>query len=165
MGGVLVPFYTTWAGLTLTQVLLIQSWFMIWIFLLEVPTGAVADYLGRKTSLVMGASVNALAAVVYAWKPSFAFFILGEFLWAMSVALISGADQALVYDSLKKNKKEHTAKKILARIRTAELMALMISAPIGSWIAVKLSPRYSMMFIAIPITLAAIIFKTYRKAY
>ena len=50
---VLVLFFTEWGGITLQQALILQSWFMGWMFLLEIPTGTVADYFGRKISLVL----------------------------------------------------------------------------------------------------------------
>lgn len=46
--GVLVPFFTDWGGLSLNQMFLLQAWFFLWIFLLEVPTGALADKYGRR---------------------------------------------------------------------------------------------------------------------
>ena len=42
---VLVPFFTDWGGINLTQVQILQSWFMFWMFILEIPTGAVADFV------------------------------------------------------------------------------------------------------------------------
>ena len=53
IGGVLIPFYTVWGGLGMTQVLLLQSVFMLALFGFEVPTGAVADRFGRKTTMVL----------------------------------------------------------------------------------------------------------------
>src|SRR4030042_2213030 len=80
IGGVLIPFFTDWGGLTFAQTLLIQSWFLFWTFVLEVPTGAVADYIGRKQSIYIGAGVMVLAALVYSSYPALPIFLLGEFL-------------------------------------------------------------------------------------
>src|SRR5688572_28951228 len=44
---VLVPFFTDWGHITLFQVQILQSWFSVWVFLFEVPTGAIADKIGR----------------------------------------------------------------------------------------------------------------------
>ena len=62
-------------------------------------------------------------------------FLVGEFLWATSYALASGADEAFVYDSLKQMNEEGHSKKTLARFRSFELSALMVAAPVGSAIA------------------------------
>ncbi len=114
IGGVLVPFFLTWGKISFTQIMILQSVFMISMFLLEIPTGAIADYLGRKTSLIIGAIINIIAVFVYTSYPNFYVFLVGEFLWAMTWALLSGADQALVYDSLKKIKQKKNQRKYMA---------------------------------------------------
>ncbi|MBU2036458.1 MFS transporter, partial [Patescibacteria group bacterium] len=54
---VLVPFFTDWGGISQGKIQILQSWFMFWIFILEIPTGAVADYIGRKQSLFIGSVI------------------------------------------------------------------------------------------------------------
>lgn len=149
-GGVLVPFFTNWGGINFTQIMLIQSWYLVWSFILEIPTGAVADYLGRKQSLFLGGLVGVIAVLVYSSTPSLTIFLLAEFLFAVSIALISGADQAFLYDSLKASKQEHKIKQTLGRFESFGLIALMVSAPIGSFIGGSIGPRFAMMFTAIP---------------
>tara|TARA_Y100000310_G_scaffold343467_1_gene451226 strand:+ start:3197 stop:4375 length:1179 start_codon:yes stop_codon:yes gene_type:complete len=157
ISGVLVPFFLNWGKISFTQIMLLQSVFVISVFFLEVPTGAVADYFGRKLSLTLSAIINGLAVLIYSAYPNFYIFILGEITWAIGVALMSGANEALVYDSLKKIKKEKTSKKVFGRFMSFDMAALMISAPIGSYIASTLGLRYTMVFMAIPLFLAAII--------
>ncbi len=157
IGGVLIPFMTDWGGISFSQIMVLQSFFMISIFALEVPTGAVADYLGRKTSLILSAIVNAFAALVYSSQPNFYVFMVGEFLWAVGTALLSGADEALVYDSLLTDGRESESKRIFGRLESSALVALMVSAPIGSIIATTIGLRYTMMFLFIPCFLAAIV--------
>ena len=61
---VLVPFFTQWGDISLLQVQLLQSWFSLWVFILEVPTGAVADKIGRKHSIALGSLIVALAVLL-----------------------------------------------------------------------------------------------------
>ena len=84
-------------------------------------------------------------------------FLLGEFLWAAGNALFSGAEEAIVYDSLKKLKREKDSKKIFARMATFQHLGFLLSAPIGSFIAAKLGLQYPMMFMMIPMLLAFIV--------
>ena len=80
LAGVLIPFFFDFGKISFAQIMFLQVWFSVWVFALEIPTGTVADYLGRKTSLVMGAVMIAIAAVVYTSYPSFIIFMLAEFL-------------------------------------------------------------------------------------
>jgi len=163
IGGVLVPFFTDWGGIRYFQVMILQSFFVFSVFLFEVPTGAVADYLGRKVSLFLAALLNIVAVWVYASHPDFAVFLCGEFLWALGFALMSGADQALVYDTLKQMNQESRSKQVFGRFRSFELSALMVAAPIGSAIAAFIGLRYTMLFMSAPLSLAFLLALTFEE--
>ena len=107
---VLVPFFTNWGGLSFFQIMILQSWFMLWSFILEIPTGAIADRIGRRNTLIIGAFFGIVWVLVYSSYPSFYVFLLGEFFAAVAVALVSGAEEAFVYDSLKKTGRENQSK-------------------------------------------------------
>jgi len=163
IGGVIIPFFIEWGGLNFTQVMILQSWFMLWIFILEIPTGTVADYLGRKFSLVLSGLFNIIATLVYSSVPNFYVFLLGEFLWATSSALMSGADDAFVYDTLKKIGKSKNSKKIFGRIESFSLAGIMFGAPLGSIIAYNFGLRAPMLFMFIPFTIAFLIALTFKE--
>src|SRR5512143_671262 len=90
IGAVLIPFFTDWGGVSIFVAQALQSWFTFCIFALELPTGVVADLVGRKYSVALGALVTALGAWGYGSVPNVAVFVIGEFLFALGVALISG---------------------------------------------------------------------------
>jgi len=163
IGGVLVPFFMDWGGLTFSRVMILQSWFVLCVFLLEIPTGTVADYLGRKASVIIGIVVNIAAALLYSWIPNFYIFMMAEFLWAMANALFSGAEEALVYDSLKKIRRENTSKKVLGKFHSYNLLGLMVGAPIGSLIAKYMGLRYTMMLMFVPFSIALLISLTLKE--
>ncbi|MBN2362381.1 MAG: MFS transporter [Deltaproteobacteria bacterium] len=150
ISGVLVPFYTDWGGLNFTKIMLLQSWFSVAMFLFEVPTGVVADRWGRKVSCALGALTTGIAALVYSSLPHFGLFFVAETLWALGATLLSGADQALLYDSLKADGREGESKQVLARKQSALLVALIVASPIGSAIAAVLGLRYAVMLMLVP---------------
>lgn len=154
---VIVPFFTDWGHLSLLQVQLIQSWFSFWVFVLEIPTGAVADKIGRKTALAIGSSVTGLAVLIYGTFPSIAIFLVAEFLFALGYTLTSGADQALLYDTLKEKNKEGESKKVLGRADAFHKAGIMLAAPFGSLIAAQYGINAPMLSSAIPFFIAAII--------
>src|SRR3989344_2763016 len=158
--GVLIPFFTLWGGITFAQVMFLQALFTFSRFLFEIPTGAIADYIGRKTSVAIGMAITAVAALVYASTPSFWIFALGEFLWGIGGAFISGADRALTYDSLKEIKKEKLSKKVFGRLHSIHLLALLIAAPVGSIIAETISIRATMLFLFIPLAIGSLVTMT-----
>jgi MFS family permease len=152
---VLVPFFTDWGHISLFQVQLLQSWFSIWVFVLEVPTGAIADKLGRKYSLILGSLFIAVATIIYGSIPSFGIFLLAEFIFAIGYALNSGADQALLYDTIKSQGLEEKSKEIMGRSDALMLAGMMVAAPIGSVIAAKLGLNAPQILTAVPMLIAA----------
>lgn len=154
---VLIPFYTQWGHISLFQVQLLQSWFMLWVFFLELPTGAIADYFGRKYSLALGAFIVTLGALLYGSIPRFEIFLLGEFIFAVGMALTSGADQALLFDSLKEAGNDKDFKAIYGKSFSFSLLGIMLAAPIGSFIASRYGLNAPMLFSAIPFLLSCIV--------
>lgn len=151
---VTVPFFTEWGGLTFRDTLLLQSWFLFWVFAFEVPTGAFADGHGRKKSIILGCFITSLGAFIYGSVPSIYVFMLGEFLWALGTAFISGADQAIIYDTLKTFRIQARSKKVFARYSMILSLAFIVASPLGSLIAVRFGINYPMLFSGIPMMLA-----------
>ncbi len=155
--GVLVPFFTEWGRISFTAIMVLQSIFQASILLLEVPTGAVADRLGRKISMALGALIAAGGMLIYSSVPSFWVFALGEVCFAAGYALLSGAQEAFVYDTLKVAGREADSKGILGRFGALGITGIMIASPAGSWIADIAGLRYTMMAAAAPAALAALL--------
>lgn len=161
--GVLIPFFMDWGGISFARVMLLQSWFVFWMFLLEAPTGAVADRFGRKASLICGAACLSAAVLVYSSRPDFRVFLAGELLWAMAGAFVSGADEALLYDSLKAAGEEASSKAVLGRLASFELAAILVSAPAGSLIAQRWGLRAPLVCMVVPFLLASLVALTLRE--
>lgn len=99
--GLTIPFSVAWMlqqGMTLTQVGLVQATIFINTFLLEVPTGVIADKFGRKKNLVIGTLLHAIALFIFLISQSFLGFILSAICTGAAWALISGAEETYVYD-------------------------------------------------------------------
>lgn len=130
-GGVIIPFFTDWGQISFFQIMILQSIFMISIVLFEVPTGAIADYFGRRITLLFAALSAFIGVIVYSWKPDFLLFICGEILWSLAFSLLSGAEEAMIYDTLQEIDQETKSKKAFSRYKSFEIAGYMVSAPIG----------------------------------
>ncbi len=93
-------------GLTIEQFALLNTVWAVTIVLAEVPSGAMADILGRKylmvmTSLFMVAEMSLLAFIPLGnTKLIFWAFLVNRILSGLAEAMSSGADEAIAYDSL-----------------------------------------------------------------
>ena len=93
-------------GLSATQYGALQLIYYWTVMATEVPSGVVADGLGRKWTLAVGALVNGIGCWAFAAAHSFGAFAVGEVLFALGTAMISGADSAMLYDSLAAEKRQ-----------------------------------------------------------
>ena len=122
-------------GLSLTQIGILESIAWILTAALEVPTGLIADRWGRKASIAIGTLLYSVAMFLIltpALSPS---FIVGYVLWNSSMAFVSGADSALLYDSLKADGREAEAAKFAGRSTAIQLGSQGLAAVVGSALA------------------------------
>jgi MFS family permease len=95
---IIVPFFQE-RGLSQLEIFLLESVWAITILVLEVPSGYLADCLGRKKSVVSGAIFSTLGFSIYAAAAGVESFILANVLFGVGYSFISGADSAMAYDS------------------------------------------------------------------
>ena len=124
-------------GLDLQDVFVLQSLFAVGMVVLEVPTGMVADRMGKRTSLLAGTVINLVGMAVYASGTNFAAFLVAELLLALGVALLSGADSALLYDSLDALGRKGEFTRRDGRARAVQMVSFaaanLIGGFIGAW--------------------------------
>lgn len=163
LAAVTIPFFTVWGGLTFSETLLLQSLFIFAWAVFEVPTGAFADKFGRKKSIILGCFSVAFAAFIYGSIPNIYVFMFGEVLWALGLSFISGADEAIIYDTLKTLRRANDSKSVFARYSMVLSLAFIIASPIGSIIAVKFGLNYPMLFTGIPAAFAGFVAMTLKE--
>jgi len=115
--------------------MLLLSIFSIGAIIFEVPSGMFADFFGRKLSISIGMLISSLSYIWIASSSSFISFASAYSIMAIGWALISGADSALLYDSLKMIKKEDLFKKISGRAHTSSNFGFLLGSLVGGFIS------------------------------
>lgn len=135
-------------GLSLTQIFIIEAIFSVGLVLFEVPTGAVADYYGKKTSLVLGSVIWIISCVLFSFGSGFYTFTFAYLIWALGAAFLSGADTALLYDILHKDNQKEYFKKYQGNAKFIGLVAISLASLLGGYLA-SFSMRYTFIASAI----------------
>jgi DHA3 family tetracycline resistance protein-like MFS transporter len=93
--------FTVWAvylvrdvGLNPLELVLLGTVGEISYFLLEVPSGVVADTYSRRASVILGLLVNGISMIVVGVSHEYAILLAGSVLWGLGSALMSGAYEA-----------------------------------------------------------------------
>jgi len=118
-------------GLDAFDIYILQGIFAIAVVILEVPTGMVADHLGKRVSLLASTVTMFVGMLIYATGHSFMAFLIAEIVFALGGALLSGADSALLYDTLKRVGRQDQYKKIEGTARSNQMIAFALSNIIG----------------------------------
>jgi hypothetical protein len=93
-------------GLSLEQFALLNAVWAAVIVLTEVPSGALADVVGRRNLVVFSGAAMVIEMVLIGFAPKnnltllFILFLFNRILSGLAEASASGADEALAYDSL-----------------------------------------------------------------
>ena len=137
---VIVLFYKD-NGLNMQQIFWLKSIYSIGVVVMEIPSGYFADVWGRKKTLVLGSILTAVGYFIYAATGNFLGFLFAEIALGVGQSFISGADSALLYDSLKELDAEKKYLRLEGRITSYGNFAEAIAGVIGGWLA-ALSLRY-----------------------
>lgn len=124
-------------GLTLEQYALLNVAWAVSIVCLEVPSGALADQLGRRRIVVLAAGLMVLEMCLFAFAPRgsgwlFPMLLLNRLLSGAAEACASGADESLAYDSLREDGRESEWPSVLARLMRWQSAAFFVAMLLGA---------------------------------
>ena len=94
-------------GLGFDEILSLAAIYSGVVILVEIPTGALADRIGRRTSMMLGALAMVASCLIAYQAQSFGVFVIAEVFAAVSISLCSGADSAYLFDLLSSNDRTH----------------------------------------------------------
>lgn len=96
-----VVYLTEQRGLTVGQVLAFEAVLAAVVLCAEVPTGMLADRFGRRLSLMLAGAVSVPAFVIFGVAAGPLLLLTAYAAFGVAMALESGADSAMLFDSLK----------------------------------------------------------------
>ena len=124
-------------GLTLSQFAILNAVWAATIVVCEVPSGALADKFGRRTLLVFAGLLMVVEIALWAFVPLanltllFWIFVLNRIFSGMAEAAASGADEALAYDSLKREGNTDDWGHVLERQIQIQSVGFVIAMTLG----------------------------------
>lgn len=132
MTSVVYFFFTSGKGMVPAQAMFLIGLSAIAKAVSEVPTGVVADKFSRKYSILIGYSIALFCSIGIFLASGFWPILLLTFLGGIGASFISGADDALLYDTLKELKKPEKFKSVSSLSESIEYLAFAITILIGA---------------------------------
>lgn len=125
-------------GLTIEQFALLNTVWAMTIVFAEVPSGAMADIIGRKKLLLLTSILMIVELGLIAFVPLgnghlvFSVFLANRVLSGLAEAMASGADEAITYDTLVENGIEKTWPKVLSLQMRIRSVCVIVAVTLGS---------------------------------
>ncbi|TSC58364.1 MAG: major facilitator superfamily permease [Candidatus Peregrinibacteria bacterium Greene0416_19] len=130
---IIVPFWQS-NGLRLQEIFVLQGFYALSLFFLEIPSGYLADRWGRKRVLVTGSLFGFLGILAHATGASFWAFLLGELLLSVQASFYSGTIEATTYDTLVELGQEKTYRRVAGRQSFCRFGTESISSLLGGFL-------------------------------
>jgi MFS family permease len=108
---IITLFWKDQIGLSLAEILLLQAIFSLATLVMEFPSGYISDRIGYRFALNLACLLGITGWATYTLAGTFTGVLIAELQLGASYAFISGADSALLYETLRYDgREEHYAR-------------------------------------------------------
>lgn len=143
-------------GMGMQEFFTLKAIYSVAIVGMEVPSGWMADVWGRKKTLFAGSILGAAGFLIYSFSFGFWAFAIAEIILGIGHACVSGADSAMLFDSLKASGKTDRYTKNEGRITSAGNFAEAFAGILGGLLAaISLRTPFYFQFVVAAIAIPA----------
>ena len=125
-------------GLSLSQFAILNAAWAAAIVLLEVPSGALADIIGRRNLLITTGVLMVFEMALLCFAPKgnanllFIIFLVNRVISGAAEAAASGADEALAYDTLKREGDAGDWPRVLEKMMRIQSVVFFLAMSLGA---------------------------------
>lgn len=119
-------------GLSVAQVAAIMAVWSGTVFILEIPSGVLADKFSRRHIMAAGQIARAVGYTCWLFFPNFWGYLIGFMLWGVKSALTHGTFEAWLYDELKAHGEASRYTQIYSRVRGLSFVAVLAASGVAS---------------------------------
>ena len=127
--------YLAHCGMNLMQIGLLEGIYHATSIVCEIPSGALADLVGRRKSMMLGRICVTISCIIMLFTRNFWWFAISFLLQALGNNFNSGSEEALVYDSMICLGEEEDYIRINGRINTVIEVSQAIATVAGGVLA------------------------------
>lgn len=124
--------YLLYQGLTIGEVATYQAMINLTMLAFEVVTGIVADRIGKKVSLIMGALLMIVYHIIMLLANNYGEFLVSAIIFGIGYTFVSGTDQSYIYDLVED--RSHNTLKHLGRFSSIVTISIGVASYLGGWI-------------------------------
>ncbi len=129
-------------GLSLSEILLVQTFFSFCVLVAEYPSGVLADVMSRKNLFLVSNAFLIASFSLVLFFDSFIFMLVAWGLYGLYSACSSGTIEASLITDIKENKKDLS--RFLAKNNQITYLGMIIGSSLGSFLYLKV---HAMLYI------------------
>lgn len=151
-------------NLLYVQIGVLYSIKMITRAILEIPSGIIADTLGRRGTMIFSYVFYILSFIIYYFSSNYLFLIIATFIFAVGDAFRTGTHKAMIFEYLKYKEWEDQKVHYYGHTRSWSQTGSAVSSLIAALI-VFYSGRYTdiFLFTLIPYVIGLVLLSSYPK--
>jgi MFS family permease len=123
------------AHMTLEGIYVLEALCIVLSLLIDIPTGALSDMIGRKKMLIIAQILLFLSFLSFAFMEQPWHAWVANIFWGVGYAFKSGTDKALIQETCIALKKENGFyRKYIGKAQGYRLLLMAICSPIATWL-------------------------------
>ena len=122
-------------GLGIHEVVWLSGIFGVVTLLTEIPSGYLADRIGRKRTMALGVALLIASSAIHWFAVGFPVFAVAFVFLASAGSCFSGTEEALLYDSLKEQGREGEMLRQNSRLLSAQNLPKIFLPSLGAFLA------------------------------
>ena len=130
------PLFMRWRGLSQFQMNTVAATFFLVTFATDIPTGAFADAIGRRTAFLIGSAISTLGFTIYFFSHHFSAFLVAECFDGVGFTFRNGAVDAWAVDALDAAGYTGVKDRLFSRVSQLMRIGNMCGALIGAYVGV-----------------------------
>ncbi|MDI3477239.1 MAG: hypothetical protein PWQ59_764 [Thermoanaerobacterium sp.] len=133
----IIAIYYRYVGLNLFQIGLVSTIFELSIFIFEIPTGFIADKIGRRFSILLSFLSFSASGILYFSIRNIIGIMCASIMQGIGYTFISGSLQAWAIDTLKQNGDDSYIKSTIVSGTQSRRLGSLLGSVIGGYLGIK----------------------------
>ncbi len=150
-------------GLSYSEIFWIYTIGSVFSFLIEIPTGLIADIFGKRKSVIVSRFFIFLSFLIFGFASGFWVLVLANVLYEFGKSFRSGTETAYVFDYLKQDRDSPSYTYVKANQKFYARLSEAVATAIGGFLAVNFGFNFVFFIASVPALVNFLQTLTWRK--
>ena len=137
--GAITTIFRTQRGLSLEEMIIMESVFIVSIVIFEIPLGIIADKFGHSKTIMIGCFLLFISRIMFYNAYTFIAFLAQRFIVGIGIAAMSGCDSAIIYEAVEEEDRQKAISLFIGSLLVASAGLIFTKSKIASVLLIVLA--------------------------